>query len=806
MAQSDLIIPIQVDAGDGKKTLKDLRNEVNSYKDALVNLDRTSEEYRNTLSQLGEIQRKINEITVDSREASREFSDALNEVEASESQAEEAIVSFSDVLNDFNDWMDESIASLDDLGETLDSVNAEVPANTIKSLRTEINGYKDELTNLDRGTKEYTDTLHKLADAQSQINNINTDVRASTMNLTDIYGQVTNVAKGVVGGFGALQSSIALLGGDTDKLAETFVKLQATMTLLQSLTALSSGVKSANIAFKAFNVTLLANPIVAVAAVVVLLATRFVDLKEELSFVTDAFGELWNTMKEFIPSLDTAEGEVSALTKVFQGLSTVIIRLSTGPLKVLIKLLKGDLKSALNEIGFAANIVDNFNDGFNRISDKVEEVVDDVVKSNSRLTKDIIEENEARLGSDFRYTSVGAALYRSYYAQLLNEYDTDSEEYRKANNQKLAFEREFQNRLNSESKKSADERRRVEEERLRNSRAEQDELLKQEQAYMDALASLQQLQIDRYIAIAKEQAYGEGVESRISWISMEIAENERLQQSLRSIISDPEASYEAQTKALGDLEKAIMQGVSLNKELQQSETDLLENRIELERLERENAELLNPDGISPAEEAMQQIEANNILIDGYQDLLDSETLTTEQRIALLEKYNTALEQNSALEKKLASDKKKLDKATLGATADFLNASSALLGENTAAGKAMAVSGATINTYLAGTQALASYPPPASYIALAATIATGLATVKNILSTDVPGVSGDSGGSVSAPSLPSMPDLDVPIQETHNNMNAVDEEFFGSNTRVYVSETDISGVQNRVQVAESEARF
>lgn len=60
--------------------------------------------------------------------------------------------------------------------------------------------------------------------------------------------------------------------------------------------------------------------------------------------------------------------------------------------------------------------------------------------------------------------------------------------------------------------------------------------------------------------------------------------------------------------------------------------------------------------------------------------------------------------------------------------------SAIFGKQSAAGKSFAVLQATFDTYAAANKALAAYPPPFSYIAAGATIATGIGNVKKILST------------------------------------------------------------------------
>jgi chemotaxis protein histidine kinase CheA len=92
--------------------------------------------------------------------------------------------------------------------------------------------------------------------------------------------------------------------------------------------------------------------------------------------------------------------------------------------------------------------------------------------------------------------------------------------------------------------------------------------------------------------------------------------------------------------------------------------------------------------------------------------------------------------------------------------DAFNAITQIAGEQSAIGKAAAISSATINTYQAATNALANTPapPPFPQIAAAATIASGLAQVRNILRT--PDVNGTTGGSV--PSTPTVRPFD-PLQ-------------------------------------------
>lgn len=93
-----------------------------------------------------------------------------------------------------------------------------------------------------------------------------------------------------------------------------------------------------------------------------------------------------------------------------------------------------------------------------------------------------------------------------------------------------------------------------------------------------------------------------------------------------------------------------------------------------------------------------------------------------------------------------------DEAILSSSVDLMGSLAQILGEESKLGKAFAIGQATINTYLGATKALATLPPPQSFIAAAATIVSGLSTVAkisgigtNIKSPKAPTSSGRSGG-------------------------------------------------------------
>lgn len=103
-----------------------------------------------------------------------------------------------------------------------------------------------------------------------------------------------------------------------------------------------------------------------------------------------------------------------------------------------------------------------------------------------------------------------------------------------------------------------------------------------------------------------------------------------------------------------------------------------------------------------------------------------------------------------------------DKVILQSKVDLLGAVAGLLGQETLMGKAAAIAQASINTYQGATMALASLPPPASFVAAAASIATGLASVAKItginakLSAKVPNAQAKSVPEILAPVIQAAP--------------------------------------------------
>ena len=188
-------------------------------------------------------------------------------------------------------------------------------------------------------------------------------------------------------------------------------------------------------------------------------------------------------------------------------------------------------------------------------------------------------------------------------------------------------------------------------------------------------------------------------------------------------------------------------------------------------------------------------ENNNALLE--QNLLFNESILNNETLFELERTNTA--------KKGAEERKQTQLKYLEAVGGGLQALSEIAGQETAAGKALAVAGATIDTYAAISGQLAAFsnvPVPGYAIAQAVTTGLfGLANVKKILETSVPGGGGGVGGGGSIPSAGRTFDFNLAGSTGQNQLAQTIGGQVAQPIKAYVVSSEITNQQqfdNQIQ--------
>lgn len=156
-----------------------------------------------------------------------------------------------------------------------------------------------------------------------------------------------------------------------------------------------------------------------------------------------------------------------------------------------------------------------------------------------------------------------------------------------------------------------------------------------------------------------------------------------------------------------------------------------------------------------------------------------------------------------------------ERAKVANLASILESSSQIAGQQTAAGKALAIAATTISTYQAAQSAYQSQflpiPTPSSpirgTIAAIAAVAAGLARVKAIMSIKVPGVAATGGPQPVGAPAPQLPTAAIAptASPTAINQELLDRQGNAA-VRAYVVDTDnVSGVE-RLQRVQRAARL
>ena len=197
-----------------------------------------------------------------------------------------------------------------------------------------------------------------------------------------------------------------------------------------------------------------------------------------------------------------------------------------------------------------------------------------------------------------------------------------------------------------------------------------------------------------------------------------------------------------------------------------------------------------------------------------EDEKEKVTLSNQQKVlGALSTFNLQVSQANI---NAAEIKKKTDEEEWQSTKtkyDIISNAAAtfsdILGKQTAAGKALGIASALINTYVGATEVLRAktvIPEPfgtiQKIVSVASILATGFKSIKAITSVQVPG--GGGGGSVSAPSAPSAPILPQASSTTINQGQV--NQIGNVAARAFVVESDVSGQQERIRRLNRAARI
>ena len=436
MANDEIVKVIRIEAQGSEQTVKQLRTEISSLRDVLLNTEKGSEEYKNAVEKLASNQKKLNDVMAAGKD-------------------------------------------------------------TFKNSRQELRELKNEMDKLAPGTAEYNAAFQRAADITHTLQERQELLKYSAADLGTQLSNVVSIGSSLAAGFNAVQGVLALTGSKSEELQKTMMKLQAGIALVQGLQGLEGMTKkmrgfingvtemvfhtnaattavaaettaiganttaqeanavatnAATVATNGFKKALISTGIGAIIVLIGSLIAHWEDLKEMIGLSNeqlDAFNAVMDRIKVTIAGV--SEVIYQAFISSIKNLITAV----TGLGKVLkdaftldFKQLAKDAKETWDKIGDTTkkglDVANNYREGAAKKQAKIDEKRKlDAIKASAEELNELIKDNEAKYGSEWKYTQEGKKLYDEYFATKLSAYKKDSQEYREINRQKMAYDREY---------------------------------------------------------------------------------------------------------------------------------------------------------------------------------------------------------------------------------------------------------------------------------------------------------------------------------------------------------------------------
>lgn len=477
--------------GEYTNTLNGLRAKLRDLKQELgtIDLDLDADTFQDLTDEIKDLNDQVKQMEQDYGTFSRNVGNYTD--------------SMVDALNEFDGQMYETADGIDEIKSSIDSLKgkqlfdvnignqvvqfenvsqaigeiddmAHRAAAQMQALRDAGKENTDEYNKLNQEFQEFITISANLERVRKQTDELRDSIASSTRGLDlgvqgfQALGNAMQMASGIAGLFGQnqekveeainrtvqiqaiLQSAQELYNQAVQKgtllntiYSNTFGKI--TSGIGRMVTSLNLGTKAA----KGLNTVLKANIFVAIATAILYVVTNLDKLSNILGITnkeTQTFTNLWNK-----------------ISPVIMGVGRVITDALINPIRTLIstmaKLIDGDFKGAFEEIGKGFkeqfNIIEDYQKGYNDEIIRQQETV--TKKQKIELDKQLLNDikyNEAKYGSDWKYSQEGIELYRQYFANKLALYNKDTDDYKQALIEQLNFERELKEHQTSKTSKT----------------------------------------------------------------------------------------------------------------------------------------------------------------------------------------------------------------------------------------------------------------------------------------------------------------------------------------------------------------
>lgn len=219
------------------------------------------------------------------------------------------------------------------------------PAETsIKDLRKQLTGFKNEMANLEEGSDAFLEVANKAGQVKHQLDEINESIKGASSDFGDMVGNVTNVAAGITGAFQAVAGGLQAMGVESEAIDQAIAKMQGLMAVTQGLSAIDDGIKSFGKLTTAINISSKS-----------LSGFKKALISTGLGAIVVILGSIIANWDEFSEAIGISETAMTKFGDIMKGVLNSALSMIGGVGKAISRLITGDFKGAGEAIkeGFA---------------------------------------------------------------------------------------------------------------------------------------------------------------------------------------------------------------------------------------------------------------------------------------------------------------------------------------------------------------------------------------------------------------------------------------------------------------------
>lgn len=123
-------------------------------------------------------------------------------------------------------------------------IDTQQATTSVKDLRAQLKQLKDTMLSTTQGTEEYNNALRQAAEITHELKEQTEQVNATAMDFGQIVSNCTKSIGGIIGGLQAAKATMNLFGVENETVIKSLEKMQNLMAITQALPAIDNGVKA----------------------------------------------------------------------------------------------------------------------------------------------------------------------------------------------------------------------------------------------------------------------------------------------------------------------------------------------------------------------------------------------------------------------------------------------------------------------------------------------------------------------------------------------------------------------------------